>query len=877
MPDATPDPERTARESAGPTQDPPPAEGQTVDEPTNGGTADGSPPEFGTAEFDQDRAARRARRLENVKVPGYQIVAELGHGGMGVVYKASDLKLDRTVALKMILAGIHASASQLARFVREAKAVAKFQHPNIVQIYEINEADGLPYFSLEFVDGGSLHRKIDHKPQPPEYAAQTAETLARAVQYAHDHGVIHRDLKPANVLLTKEGQPKIVDFGLAKKHDDSSQTQSGQVVGTPNYMAPEQARGDMAAIGPAVDQFALGGILYEMLTGRAPFSGATIVETLDQVRNTEPVPPSQLNPATPRDLETICLKCLQKDPARRYDSCAELAEDLRRYSSGEPIKARPVGALERAVRWCRRNPAVAALGTGIAALLVIGTIASTAAALTIRGKNHELVQKNIDLDNAATTERGLRGLAEDRLEDYRGLMEKTVNEWPEIWEGAIYAEKVHEAMLNRTDEIRNKSAPPDDRHVELRAEAARATRRGRASLQKRKFSEAITEFENARKIAQQVLADNPREKDKSNGNLAAALVNLGDAYLLQRNTTLARAHFEKALGIWRDVVNNPQTGELKPALSRVNLAGTLERLSDALINAGLAAEAIARSEEALAVFAEVPKADLRPIARQSQAATRRTLGRAKLLSGDRPGGRAEFAKAIAELRQLVEDEPLNLGFQRYLAFVLDGAGEYELVQAGDLTQAREHYGEEVCIREALIAQPEIVRGQRELSQAYYVLATADLRAGDGPAADKHYHDCLKIREELLAADVNDPGLKYETMLARARCGHVAEAETLASGFETEAREKLADRSLMYKRAAFGFALCGFGVAAAHPGTLPPELQKKQQAYFDRAIAALEQAVAAGYRNVGQLEADPDFDPLRGNERFRKLIEQLKKK
>jgi tetratricopeptide (TPR) repeat protein/tRNA A-37 threonylcarbamoyl transferase component Bud32 len=882
MPNPTPDPERTARESAGPIQDVP-AEGRTVDEPTNGGTQ-----EYGTEDFDEVRAARRARKLENVKVPGYEVIAELGHGGMGVVYKARDTKLDRVVALKMILAGIHATETQLARFVREAKAVAQFQHSNIVQIYEINEADGLPYFSLEFVDGGSLHGKIDHKPQPPEFSAKTTEILARAMQYAHDRGVIHRDLKPANVLLTKDGVPKIVDFGLAKKADDSSQTQAGQAVGTPNYMAPEQARGDLEAIGPATDQFALGGILYEFLTGRPPFSGATVLETLDQVRKTEPVSPSRLNPATPRDLETICLKALQKDPAKRYASCAELADDLRRYSNGEPIKARPVGTLERAVRWCRRNPVVAALGTGIAALLVVGTIASTAAALTIRSKNQELVQKNIDLDkknidldNAATTERGLRSVAEGRLEDKRKLLETMVNEWPELLEGAIYADDVHQAMLKEVEKVRDRAETSDDRHLQLRAETASLLREGRKLMAQRRPKDAIIEFQRARDLAQKVLGDNPPDKDKSAGNLAAALSNLGDAYMMLNDIPKAREYFEKSLAIRREIVRNPQTGELEPAQARAALGASLERLADALINRGLAEEALPVAQEAVAVFAEV-KEDLKPDQRQSKAAALRDRGRARLMSGDLPGGRADLDAAIEEANGLVNSVVVNRGYQRYLAFVLDGAAEFELVhKAGDMDRARRFYEKELRIRMDLAEPREVLNCRRELSQTYYVLATTELRAGDGPAARKHYNDCLKLREQLFENDPKNDGLKGEVMLARARCGKVAEAESIASSFEADAREKYNNQPglkvLMLRRAAFGYALCAFGVAAERAGRLSPELAKKQQAYVDRAIVALEQAVAAGYRNIGQLESDPDFDPIRGDERFRKLVEDLKKK
>jgi serine/threonine protein kinase len=273
-------------------------------------------------------------------VPGFELLGELGRGGMGVVYKARQAALGRVVALKMILAGPHAAPAVVARFLAEARAVARFQHPNIVQIFEVGEAGGLPYFALEFVDGVTLAKRIARSPQDPAYAAAVAAQLARAVGYAHSQGVVHRDLKPANVLLTADGTPKVTDFGLAKFDEDSSQTQSGQVLGTPSYMAPEQAEG-RADVGPAADVWALGAILYDLLTGRPPFAGSSVVDTLGMVRTREPVPPGQLA-RVPRDLETICLKCLQKDPARRYESAAALADDLDRYREGKPILARPV-------------------------------------------------------------------------------------------------------------------------------------------------------------------------------------------------------------------------------------------------------------------------------------------------------------------------------------------------------------------------------------------------------------------------------------------------------------------------------------------------------------------------------------------------------
>jgi non-specific serine/threonine protein kinase/serine/threonine-protein kinase len=310
-------------------------------------------------------------------VPGYEILRELGRGGMGVVYQARQVSLNRSVALKVILAGPHAGGEQKARFRIEAEAVARLQHPNIVQIHEVGEHDGHAYLALEFVDGDNLARRQAGTPLPPAPAARLVETLALAVDYAHRHGVVHRDLKPANVLLTADGTPKVTDFGLAKRLDvDVGRTRSGDVLGTPSYMAPEQASGEGKLIGSAADVYALGAILYECLTGRPPFRGATVLATLWQVGTQEPVPPGRLQPGLPCDLETICLKCLHKEPARRYPSAAALAEDLRRFQAREPIVARPVGPLERGWKWARRRPGPAA-AVALAVLLVVGLAISS--------------------------------------------------------------------------------------------------------------------------------------------------------------------------------------------------------------------------------------------------------------------------------------------------------------------------------------------------------------------------------------------------------------------------------------------------------------------------------------------------------------------
>jgi eukaryotic-like serine/threonine-protein kinase len=289
-------------------------------------------------------------------VAGYEILEVLGRGGMGVVYKARQLGLNRVVALKMILAGANASQQDLNRFRAEAEAVAQLGHPNIVQIYEIGEQGGCPFLALEYVGGGSLAQHLDGTPVGPNQAAGLVLDLARAVHHAHEKGIVHRDLKPANVLLLSDGTPKIADFGLAKRAgSNQAHTQTGDILGSPSYMAPEQAAGAIDKVGPPTDVYALGVILYELLTGRPPFKGATLMETFEQVREHDPVPPRFLQPKTPRDLETICLKCLEKSPQRRYASAAALADDLQAFRVGDPIAAQSVTLLDQVARTIGHN------------------------------------------------------------------------------------------------------------------------------------------------------------------------------------------------------------------------------------------------------------------------------------------------------------------------------------------------------------------------------------------------------------------------------------------------------------------------------------------------------------------------------------------
>ncbi len=319
---------------------------------------------------------------------GFTLLGELGRGAMGVVYQARQHHPERTVALKFLLAGNHIGPEHRVRFLAEADAIARLDHPHIVRVHSVGEHQGQPFLCLEYLEGGNLERSAGGRPQPPREAARLLLLLARAVQHAHAHGVIHRDLKPANVLLAADGTPKVSDFGLAR-FGRPELTATGAVLGTPAYMAPEQARGQNEAVGPAADVWALGVILYELLTGQPPFRGVQMLDTLRQVVEREPVAPQRLQPGVPRDLNVICLKCLEKNPARRYGSAAELADDLERFLDGQPILARPLGSAGRLWRWCRRNPVVALLLGGLAVSLLSGTAVSLFLARVAQGEATE--------------------------------------------------------------------------------------------------------------------------------------------------------------------------------------------------------------------------------------------------------------------------------------------------------------------------------------------------------------------------------------------------------------------------------------------------------------------------------------------------------
>jgi eukaryotic-like serine/threonine-protein kinase len=409
------------------------------------------------------------------KVPGHELLSRLGEGGMGVVYKARQVRLNRLVALKMIRGEGQAGEVRLNRFRIEAEAVARVRHPNIVQIYEIGDVDGLPYFSLEFLEGGGLDAKLAGTPRPGREAATMLAALCSAIEAAHQAQIIHRDLKPSNVVLAADGTPKVTDFGLAKRlEEQESQERTGDVMGSPSYMSPEQAKGEVHLVGPASDIYSLGAILYEMLTGRPPFRGTSAWDTVRQVVEEEPVPPSKLQSRVPRDLETIALKCLQKDPARRYATARAMGDDIRRYLSGEPILARPIPFWERGLKLARRRPAMVSLVAVSAAMLVGLAGASIWYALLLQDRKRAEVDRITDL-----VIHGQRTLSEGRKKRFvKDLgaakllltqLDKTLSEEPSSKRPDSRTSGIHKLVVEELEEVEEASRLADrDRELEER-------------------------------------------------------------------------------------------------------------------------------------------------------------------------------------------------------------------------------------------------------------------------------------------------------------------------------------------------------------------------------------------------------------------------
>jgi tetratricopeptide (TPR) repeat protein/tRNA A-37 threonylcarbamoyl transferase component Bud32 len=478
------------------------------------------------------------------RVPGYEVLEVLGRGGMGIVYKARHLALNRPIALKMIQAADLDNPAALARFRTEAEAIARLQHSQVVQIYEVGEHDGLPYLALELIEGGSLAQRLNGTPLPARQAGRLVEALARAVHAAHQRGLVHRDLKPANILLTPDGTPKVSDFGLAKLMDGGAgPTATGEVLGTPSYMAPEQAESKGLAVGPATDIHAVGAILYEMLTGRPPFRMTTPMETLMQVVRQEPVPPRRLQPATPRDLEIICLKCLQKDPRKRYASAKDLADDLSRFVQSEPIRARPISTWERAWKWAKRQPGWAALAV-VSSLAILSLLAG---GLWYGAQLRTAVEKSNESARAAE-ERRLEALR--NAQKARDAVDHMLTEVAEKHLVQIpQTETMRLALLNKALEFYREFAKEPEAGWDIRVEKARAFHRvGDIYRYLERYPDAETAYQQAIESFLQLKGEKPDDVNVVQ-HLAQSYNNLGILYRAMRRPEQAEKAHRNALDI----------------------------------------------------------------------------------------------------------------------------------------------------------------------------------------------------------------------------------------------------------------------------------------------------------------------------------------
>jgi eukaryotic-like serine/threonine-protein kinase len=857
---------------------------------------------------------------------GYQLIEEIGRGGMGVVYKARQIGLDRLVALKMILPP-HGPRER-ARFRTEAEATARLSHPSIVQIYEVGQESDCPFLAMEFVAGTSLDKQLADSPLSGRAAAELLLDLALAVAYAHKQGIVHRDLKPANILLAADGSPKITDFGLARRllADDSDNqplaaTQTGAIVGTPSYMAPEQCGGTRQRVGPAADVYALGAVLYEALTGRPPFRGQTPLDTLELVRSQEPVSPRRLVPKLPRDLETICLKCLAKQPQQRYGSAAAFAVDLRRFLSGEPILARPAGRTERAIRWSRRNPAVASLLSGIALLLVCGTTIASALAIWAMREKGRADEQTLLAIASAKLERAARELAEIRFTQ----AEMAVGEY---LDGIENNERLKEAdFFDLRKQLLASAIPFYEEFVRQKpSDAVLEAKRGQAYIRlaslRRDLGEreqAIADYRRAQAIFQKLAADFPsvleyrqRQAQSHRGlgvmlyqlgkrkeaeaehrralaivqpladefpndpgcrsELAASHANLGVVLCGLGNKAEAAAEYRQAINLRQSLVTEyPDVAEY-----RILLAYSYNNLGMALAALGKQEEAAAEYHKAIDVesklVAEFPNV---PDYRQSLARAHNNLGNLLGQLGKPTEAVAEYRKALPLIHRLVADFPSLPEYRNLVATIQYDMG-IELAAMGKPEEAKAEYRAALQTRTQLVEQfPGVTDYRHGLGQTLNNLAVLLTRNGELDEARRMY--VLAIEHQLQACRAVPTNHSYADSLRNHYHGlvsvalkqkdHAATADA-AAGL-SQARPDVADDALRAAR------FLGYCISSAEQDTTLPESQREalMKSYADQAMESLREAVRRGLKDVKQLKTTA-LRPLYGRSDFKQLVQNM---
>jgi serine/threonine-protein kinase len=721
-------------------------------------------------------AYERACQVRLPQVAGYEILAPLGRGGMGLVYQARHATSGRVVALKMIKGGAHAEPRDLARFRTEAEAVARLRHENIVRIYEVGEQDGWAFVALEFVDGGSLARRLAGQPQPATTSAQLVETLAQAIAYAHSQGIVHRDLKPSNILLTADGTPKISDFGLAKRIDPEhgnmgnagasgtregtiirDPTSTGELLGTPSYIAPEQTWGKPGEVGPATDIYALGALLYECLTGRPPFQAATILDTLLQVRSEEPVPPRRLAPTVPRDLETVCLKCLQKEPRRRYPSAWALGSDLRRFLAGKSVHACPLGVSERAIQWARRRKAVAAL-VGISGVAILS--------LTTLGVWHyvDLQRYNTELRAERDSANQLRALAQQQEAKASQQKGEAERQWQR-------AEANFQTALGAVDQMLTQVSEGDGFLAhEPRMEALR-----------RKLLEGALRF------YQDFLKENAANP-KVRWETASAYVRVGNIQKRLGEQVAAENAYRAAIPLLQALSAEFPS---RPAY-RHQLAGCYTNLGGSLLQyTGRLKEAESAFRQARRVWhALVDEFPADAEYRRTLAGSRHNLGAVMMDTGRLAEAEEELLQALDHRRRLVQEDAENPRYRRDLAQTHNNLG-IVWANTGRLDQAEQAMSQACALQSDLVKErPRVPTYRQELAGSFNALGAVLARKGKVSEAETRYGEALALQRRLVEDFPSVVG--YQLELARSH---------LNLGGQREHRKQPADAQLAYRMAA----------------------------------------------------------------------------
>jgi serine/threonine-protein kinase len=819
-------------------------------------------------------------------VRGYEILGTLGRGAMGIVFKARQPGLKRLVALKMILSGDHAQEQELIRFRGEAEAVARLQHPNIVQIYEIGEDAGRPFFSMEFVEGESLAKKIAGTPQPPREAARIVQILATAMQAAHQKNIIHRDLKPANVLMAVDGTPKITDFGLAKTLEEhTGQTYSGTILGTPSYMAPEQAEGRVEDIGPRSDVYSLGAVLYELLTGRAPFKAGSVLDTLEQVRTMEPVAPIQFAPSVPRDLETIALKCLQKDPARRYDTAIALAQDLGRFLAGEPILARPISSSERLWRWCRRNPRVALL-SGLVVLAVLAW-ATTTSVLAIRIKDQKDKTEIARLDATQNAERAENNAAMANLNAAEAQKNAARAE-----KNALTAQRNHQLAVSRMLDLGEKlqkrlsvrrmgtglemrgvrddllkllretvlslSKDLDGTDVTTFAMAAAHQQLGDLLVRIGLGEEALDQFRKAHKLVKEVVSAQP-ENDKARANLAVMLFRLGDAALdLQGDAEGALKYHQAAYDLLKEIADHPRSGDYTIVDNKRLLSHAALKLGKSNLARGDLAAANRCFEEALTFrqfwLEKNPKS----------SSVESYISEAYLWLGITAGREGKVAQATKDFEKCLElceslatRHPKDISFKADLAEIYGYRGDIQLRFDQPDEAARSYQKSRENLLVVLNHDTEDTSHQSLTALTHERLAAIAAGSQKAEEATKRLQEALKIREEMLQIEPNNQPWRAAFALTLARAGKPNEASKIAE----DVYRRCPNSAELLLQVARSHAICAKGEA---------DTAKKRQ-FTEKSLKALHNLVAIGWKDARLLETDPDLAPVRNEAAFRELM------